>query len=138
MLNLRLTDSYIRYVSGFGVAVGPTRYLGDHWDRTASDLLCGVADSFQNVGLVMIGKPWDADPKLIASASEDMWANVTSENLLNRSIWSYSEATGLIFIPAYRESVEDVLDFPLFARWDTYGRGAVDSLFWFKGISEIS
>jgi hypothetical protein len=109
MLNLQLTDSYIRYVTSFGVARGPTRHAGDRFDRTASDLLCGVADSFQNVGLVMIGKPWDADPRLIASAPNSIWANVASESLLNMSVWSYSEATGFIFVPAYRGSVEDVM-----------------------------
>ena len=59
----------------------PTRYSGEHWDRTASDLFCGVADSIQDVGLVFIGQTWDASEKAVTIAEASLELPLSRRNV---------------------------------------------------------
>jgi len=75
----------------------------------ASDLFCGIADVVQDVGVVTIGKPLDANERLIASAPDGRWIGITGKERRFKAIWSFSDERGWLFVPYSREAVEDVM-----------------------------
>jgi hypothetical protein len=109
LLTLRVEEGFVRYVDGPSLSSGPTRYAGEYWDRIASDLLCGVADVFQDVGIVILGKTSDANSDVLAAAGDRRWVNIADARGTHKSIWSLSEANGLILVPSNRESVEEAM-----------------------------
>jgi hypothetical protein len=106
MIFLKLTDDYIECESGYGSALAVTRYFGEHWDRVASDLLCGVADVFQDVGIVITQKIGAA--LLERFKKEERWTPIGPSSNVGESLWSFSEEHGWLFVPSCREAVEFV------------------------------
>jgi hypothetical protein len=104
-----LLKDRIVYSNDIDVTRSPTRYSGEHWDRTASDLFCGIADSIQDVGLVFIGQPWDASEKMVTTADECRWAPLITKERRNKSVWHLSRERGWLFVASSREAVEDVM-----------------------------
>lgn len=109
MLSLSYGSGCITYTSGIAVPASFTRYSNQHWDRTASDLLCGIADVYEDVGLIAIGDEWDVDLARVLAASPELWSKLTSQNQRARSRWEVSKDFGWLFVPGSREAVEDVM-----------------------------
>lgn len=109
MLELNFSEKQITYKSGVSVNQGPTRYDGEHWSLIASDLLCGMADVFEDVGIVQVGEPWVTSIASIREGSPGRWADVTSAGLRGKSVYGLSEDHGWLFVPNCREAVEDVM-----------------------------
>ena len=109
MLHLSYGTDCITYTSGIAVPASFTRYSNHHWDRTAADLLCGVADVYEDVGLIAIGDEWDADLDQVMAASSESWSRLSTRERRVRSLWERSKDFGWLFVPGDREAVEDMM-----------------------------
>lgn len=115
VIRFSLTDEFIECRSGYESAMSVTRYRGEHWSKVASDLLCGVADVFQDVGIVVTGATNAAPLEFAKAAPSDLWVPIHSPDKSIRSIWSYSVKWGWLFVPSCREAVEDVMAWTMWA-----------------------
>jgi hypothetical protein len=126
MLMLTLKDDRITYTNGFNATpFTVTRYHGEHWEQVGSDLLCGVADVFQDVGVVATGKS-SSMPSLEAVKSVSIrgnsmripagerWTKIDAPEA-NRAVYSFSDEHGWIFVPHSREGVEDLISWTMWA-----------------------
>jgi hypothetical protein len=121
----RSSNDRIVYSDDGYVKQRPTRYSGQNWDKTASHLFCGVADSIEDVGLVFIGQPWDASEKLVRAADEHRWASLVAKERRNKSVWHLSPERGWLFVTWNREAVEDVMTWTMpYLRDDRVTEGA--------------
>ena len=121
MLRLTLTDECLQYDNGF-YAGHPTvtRYAGERWEQIPSDLLCGIADVFEDVGIVFIGKspvPSVLLERAIAAVdkTEPHWEHTSGgwlapgiENT-HKSIYAISDDGNALYVPNSREAVEECL-----------------------------
>lgn len=125
MLHLDFGDNRVRYDSGIGIRQSVTRYAGEYWDRTASDLLCGVADAFQDVGIILTAEGNDADANRVKNADPKRWTAAFSGESQAKSIWHRSENRGWLFVPWSREAVEDVTAWTMpYLRGETITKGS--------------
>jgi hypothetical protein len=126
MLRLTLEEHHIEYENGFNAAPWTvTRYHGEHWEQVGSDLLCGVADVFPDVGIVATGKSSSMSLESVKSVTMrgnsirvpagDRWAPIESSKTNNRAVYSFAEQHGWVFVPASREAVEDVVSWTMWA-----------------------
>lgn len=132
MLMLTLKDDRIIYVNGFNADPWTvTRYHGEHWEQVGSDLLCGVADVFQDVGIVATGisssMPSLEAVKTVSIRGNSMripvgerWAKIDAPKA-NRAVYSFSDEHGWIFVPHSREAVEDVISWTMWALKEEQG-----------------
>lgn len=125
MLRLTAEDGYLEYTNGFNA--GPqavTRYDGERWEEVSADLLCGVANVFQDVGIALIGKTMPELLNRITQTnreSEPYWEHTSAgwlpigANNTHKSIYSFSETRGWLFVPSSREAVEQVVSWIFWA-----------------------
>jgi hypothetical protein len=118
---LRLTskDGHLEYVNGFDADPQTvTRYGGERWEQVSSDLLCGVADTFQDAAIIFTGRSTSQLQNGVDQASrgkaverEDTLGGWRPLNASNRhkSIYSVSEQQEWLFVPNSREAVEAVI-----------------------------
>lgn len=119
MLRLTVEDGHLEYVNGFnGDPQTVTRYGGERWEQVSSDLLCGVADTFQDVAIIFTGRSASQLQNRVnqtnrgkAVEREDTLGGWLPLNASNRhkSIYSVSEQQEWLFVPHSREAVEDVI-----------------------------
>jgi hypothetical protein len=125
MLRLELHDGHLKYVNGFNASPwSVTRYHGEHWAQIASDLLCGVADVLQDVGIVTVGRSTcrsRGSVKYCAIAGSDnevltqkRWVPIDAADRAHKSVYSLSEEHGELYVPNSREAVEEVSDWIMF------------------------
>lgn len=112
MLGVKFSEQRLTYYSSVSVEPGPTRYDSEFWARMASDLICGVADCFQDVGIVVVGEPWITNERSL-TISERRWANISSFERRTKSVWCFSDVYGWLFVPSCREAVEDVMSWTM-------------------------
>jgi hypothetical protein len=119
VLRLTAKDAHLEYTNGFD-ADPPTvtRYGGERWEEVSSDLLCGVADTFQDVAIIFTGRSTSQLQNGISQANrklnverEDTAAGWLPLNASNRhkSTYSVSEQQEWLFVPHRREAVEEVI-----------------------------
>ena len=119
MLILTIEGGYLQYVNGFN-ANPPTvtRYRGERWEQVPSDLLCGVADTFQDVAIIFTGRSTSQLQNSINEASDQSgverehtpggWLPLNASNR-HKSIYYVSEQQEWLFVPNMREAVEEVI-----------------------------
>jgi len=112
MLKIEFTEDCITCKPGPSVECGPTRYGGEYWDRIASDLLCGVADVFPDVGILHIGEPGEPSWQRVKSGGT-RWAEITDHPLQGKSVWGASPVFGWFLVPNCREAVEEVMSWTM-------------------------
>lgn len=115
MIKWNLADEFIECKSGYGSASSVTRYDGEHWSLVASDLLCGVADVFQDVGIVVTGAAKAAPLEYAKAAPASRWVSIDASDKRFKSVWSHSERSGWLFVPNCREAVEDAMAWTMWA-----------------------
>lgn len=118
MIFFALKDDCIQCKSGYGSAWGVTRYSGEHWDRVAAELICGVADVFQDVGIIVTGNPWDAQLSSLKDADSSRWRCIDASDRQHESVWAFSENRGWTLVPDDRESVEDAMTWTMWGKAD--------------------
>lgn len=119
MLKLFLESNVLRYENGFNHWPSKvTRFGGEQWERVGSDLICGLADVFPDVGLIATGDferlslrdletvSIGANQQSVKPAGE--WA-MLGGNAKQKSIYAGSEEAGWLFLPDCREAVEDAI-----------------------------
>jgi hypothetical protein len=119
MIFFKLSDEFIECESGYGAEGSVTRYHGEHWSLVASDLLCGVADVFQDVGIVVTGAAKAAPLEGVKAADAYRWVSIDASDKRFKSVWSYSASLGWLFVPNCREAVEDAMEWTVWADIDS-------------------
>lgn len=126
MLSLTVEDNCLRYENGFNASPWTvTRYHGERWEQVGADLLCGIADTFQDVGLVVTGKSTSVTLESLKCvtihgnhvqiAPQASWVAADSSAKRLKAVYSFSETDGWLFVPDCREAVEDVISWTMWA-----------------------
>jgi hypothetical protein len=124
MLKLTLGEDFLKYENGFNASPwSVTRYHGEHWAQVGSDLLCGVADVLQDVGIITIGKSTCRERgsvkycPIAGSEPETLthkrWVPIDVADRSHKSVYSLSEEHEL-YVANSREAVEDVAEWTMF------------------------
>lgn len=92
MLLAQLAKDHVECTSGYGFGAERHAIRGKHWDRVASDLVCGVADVLPDVGIVVTGKPWDVSFKTVTANAGESWASINAGSTKRKSAWSFSDS----------------------------------------------
>ena len=118
MLRLTAENGHLEYSNGFAAAPQTvTRYAGERWEEVTSDLLCSVADTFKDVGIIFAGNSSQlldrlSQANLKASVEREYttsgWLPINADNQL-KSVYSFSEKRAWLFVPNSREAVEEVV-----------------------------
>ena len=124
MLRLSLHDDCLEYKNGFNAAPwSVTRYHGERWEQVGPDLLCGIADVFPDVGIITIGRSSAralGSPKYCNIAEgapirePEEWVPIDTADVSYKSVYSFSEEHGELYVPNCREAVEDVAAWTIF------------------------
>lgn len=126
MLRLIVNEGHLEFQNGFNAFPYPvTRYHGEQWEQVGSDLLCGIADGFPDVGIVVTGNSATVTSETLKHVTRDGngnrrptgdgWVSIDDDDKQCKAIYSYSESHGWLFVPNCRESVEDVISWTMWA-----------------------
>jgi hypothetical protein len=128
MLRLRLEDGVIKFDNGFNSQPQTvTRYSGKRWEQVGSDLLCGIADVFQDVGIVVTGESASRSGGTVKVSTltpnrrakglflTQDWVPIDDPDRRHRAIYSLSDLYGEVYVPSCRETVEDVMSWTMWA-----------------------
>lgn len=126
MLKLRLEQDFLKYENGWNASPSSvTRYHGERWVQVASDLMCGVADVLQDVGIVTIGRSTCREVGSVKYCSlaengqgalrHKRWVPIDVADRSHKSVYSLSEEHGELYVANSREAVEDVAEWTMFA-----------------------
>jgi len=129
MLKLVVREESFTYVSGVGINQSFTRYAGEYWNKTAAHLLCGIADVFPDVGLIVTAEADALDRLLIETTEQFGWSEFGVNADDQKSIWHLSDARW-VFVPWCREAVEDVMTWTIpYLRGDSVTKGSLSTVF---------
>jgi hypothetical protein len=128
MLKLTIEGGVMKYDNGFiGDPQTVTRYAGERWEQVGSDLLCGIADVFPDVGIIVTGKsasrsngtikvsglsPNRREDGIIARSD---WQPIDEPDRRFRAVYSLSDSYGEVYVPSCRETVEDAMSWTLWS-----------------------
>lgn len=132
MLKLTLEQDFLKYENGFNASPwSVTRYHGERWAQVASDLVCGVADVLQDVGVVAIGRSTCRERGSVKycplmengldALARKRWVAIDVADRSHKSVYSLSEEHGELYVANSREAVEDVAEWTMFAPADEEG-----------------
>lgn len=126
MLLLTVEDGWLRYDNGFNAApLTVTRYYGERWEQVGSDLLCGIADVFQDVGIVATGRSDSITSETLSVVSTDgnsrlrptgdRWVPIDTADKKGKAIYAFTpEQSDWLFVPNCREAVEELMSWIMF------------------------
>jgi hypothetical protein len=126
MLRFDVHEGHLQYANGYNAEpMSVTRYFGERWEQVASDILCGIADVFQDVGLVTIGRSTSRSRRSVKCYSLtpdenerlelDRWVPIDAGERVHKAVYSLSEEYGELYVPDCREAVEQIAEWVMFA-----------------------